>query len=431
MLLKNLKLSSIKLFLIIDSIIIFINISNSYSIIPYLLFFQYSRAVNTILITIINVIYILLRFKTKIYMPLHILFGLYIVINLTNILSGLISNTFQPTWLAYLFANVSFYFILFNLFKEYSNFDFAKRISLILRGYLWLVIINLLSVLILFVLIYFLDFDPLVNNVNNKMDLFLDNVIRGRGLTTYYFPMNISIIYSGAFIRIPFLQSHGIICGLYHEPHIITFMITPALFVLLSTIKNWFSRILIFSAFIMVFLLAASTTNIFALIVCLIVVIFNKFRTNIILPASLILLSITIFSLIDENLYSFIFSQLQSGSRDYSVSTISFAFNPVTLLGTNFFNQSYLFDSTRNYDVGYINFTINIIFLLVLIFHNIKLLISKNSTYQVIGLFCLYFLLHSMKVAMVTYSLSFLMMVIFLLSIYSKELDNLNLKTSS
>lgn len=425
----NLKFSFQSLLFLIDSFIIFLNISNSYSAIPYLLFFQYSRVINTIIISLINVIYIIFRFKNKVVFPTHILFLIYIVINLTNILSGLLTNTFQLTWVTYLFANTLFYIILYNLFKRYLFiFTFSKTISLIFRGYFWLVAINIIGVLSLFLLIKIFGFYPLINNIGNKMDLFLDNIQRTYGQIQYYLPLNISIISTDSIIKIPFFKDYGAITGFYHEPHIITFMLTPALFLLIAKYERFFTKASIIVMFTLIILIAASTTNLLALLICIIVYLINKFRTSIVIPLLIISLFVFIFSLIDENTYAFLFAKLKSSSKDYSIGTIMYAFSPKTLLGTNFYDLSYIKNNNNGYDVGFINFALNLIFLTILSFKIVSLSMSKTVYYRAIGFFSLYFLIHSAKVAMVSYSLSFLTLVIFMVSIhYDDKINNSNL----
>ena len=99
---------------LLDSLIILLNISNSYSIIPYLLFFQYNRAVNTGIIFLLNIIFLLFRFKCKIKFTFPSLLTLYVLICGVNVISSFLSSTgFFLTWL-YLIANLSFFLILFN-----------------------------------------------------------------------------------------------------------------------------------------------------------------------------------------------------------------------------------------------------------------------------------------------------------------------------
>lgn len=65
-----------KSLLFIDSFMVLLNLSTSYSIIPYLLFGQYDRYVNMIMLIGVNVLYIAIRFNgTLTIFRKDILFG--------------------------------------------------------------------------------------------------------------------------------------------------------------------------------------------------------------------------------------------------------------------------------------------------------------------------------------------------------------------
>jgi hypothetical protein len=103
------KLRSWNWKLFIDSFIIFLNISNSYSLIPYLFFFQYYRAVNSGLIAIINLIYIIIRLRKNVTISRKDdLFFLFILINVVNVFFGLATDTFGIGMFPFIFSNATF-----------------------------------------------------------------------------------------------------------------------------------------------------------------------------------------------------------------------------------------------------------------------------------------------------------------------------------
>ena len=55
--------------------------------------------------------------------------------------------------------------------------------------------------------------------------------------TTYYFPYKLAV-YANSSLRFAFAHEYGIPCGLSHEPHVSTFLITPGVFFFLSNNKN-------------------------------------------------------------------------------------------------------------------------------------------------------------------------------------------------
>ncbi len=407
--------------LIADSLLIFLNISNTYSIIPYLVFFQYYRAINTGLIAIINVVYLFVRFGgRKIFIDINNpLFILYLIINILNIYFGFLTNTFGWGMFPYIFSNTIFYILLLNLFKRYiQTYSFDRSFWLIVRGYIWLCLLSMAGVLTLFFLIKVFKINPLFNNIDSLADLFRSDVAT-KVNRHYFFPFNIAIIQTTTSIKIPFFQDYGIITGLFHEGHTSTFLVIPSIFLIFNRIKYGINKIVICTAYLLVILIASSTTNILSLLACLAVFAMIEFRRTIILPILLIGIFYITYLIIDPSHYGFIIDKIFSRSADYSLSTIIFAFKPKTIIGTSFFNLAYWDHPNSPMNVGYIIFFLNLIFLIIFIFRITMINFSKNIQSRFIGLFLLYFFLHSMKVAMVTYSLSQLMLVLFIIKIYS------------
>ena len=114
---------------IVDSIIIFLNLSTSYSIIPYLLFHQYDRYINLFLVAVIDILYYCLRFKYIFVCPFkrHPFFYLYILINVSCLLSAILTNTGWKSVTAYVVVNSLFYYILFSIYSEYTESRSSKR----------------------------------------------------------------------------------------------------------------------------------------------------------------------------------------------------------------------------------------------------------------------------------------------------------------
>ncbi|MFL0066331.1 hypothetical protein V2595_11910, partial [Tenacibaculum maritimum] len=153
---------------------------------------------------------------------------------------------------------------MINLFYDYlDKYSLDKSLWLILRGYIWFSLTGLFSVISMFFLINVLGINPLVNDIGSSMDLFSSNLKNPD--TNYYFPYNISVFLESRDIRIPFFQKEGIITGIFHEPHTATFLLTPALFILLYFLKSRIKKILFIFLFTLFFLIQASTTNIIAL----------------------------------------------------------------------------------------------------------------------------------------------------------------------
>ena len=268
--------------------------------------------------------------------------------------------------------------------------------------------------------------NPQVNSINTRYDLFYDNYFNLH--SNYYFPYYLSIFNIDPDIRIPFFQDQGFVLGIYHEPHILTFMLFPALFLSLYYIKKNKCKIITLLVFLLILLLAGSTTNILAVLLCVIFYLvhnmffINKktFLKNFAITILILTSSFFIYSLLNIDDLFFIFAKLGSGSASYTQATMEFALTPKTILGSSFLNMSYLdrgsLTVSGNRDVGYINFILNVVFLLVCGYYMLRLFFSKDRYKMAVFLFAAYFFIHSTKVAMVSYSLTMLMFVIFLIS---------------
>ena len=92
-------------------------------------------------------------------------------------------------------------------------------------------------------------------------------------------------------------------------------------------------------------------------------------------------------------------------------------------MGTNFLDLSYWDHGMLDYDVGYIPFIFNLLFLLFFILSIVRLLVNKKRFFNVIGMIALYFMIHSTKQAMVTYTIPLLCLIMFLLNVCEMEIS--------
>jgi hypothetical protein len=412
--------------LLIDSFIIFLNLSTSYSIIPYIICHTPNRYINMFLIFGLNTFYYFLRFRRLHIEKTDFLFRTYVILQLICFIAAYITNTGWSSVLVYSLLNVSFYFILCQLFKDYiQQYSYDKAFWLLFRGYIFLALLSVLGAIGLFLLIK-TGFNPFQNDVSFRYDLFYDNCVSFGAV--YYFPLNLSIIDITTDIRIPFFQEEGLITGMYHEPHCMTFMVFPALFILLYYKKNRGLTLLLYT---LVLLLAASTTNIMAVLGCILVYFLYVLRNSLIKTVSFICILSAMLAVfihhIDISNLDFIFNKMGSGSATYSMSTFDFALSPKTLFGSSFFNLDYINSRTaaERMDVGYISFFLNSLFLVGCVYCMLKLFVSHSTLKVAVLLFATYFFIHSTKVAMVSYSLTMLMFVVFILYKVSSLPDKL------
>lgn len=414
--------------LISDSLLVFLNISLSYTLIPYLLFGGIHRFLCALAIVIINTIYTFVFFGGRFYIGHNPAIYALLFLNIANIISSYLTNT---GWQAALVSTVlllSFYMLLCSIYRDYlyKGYDFSQRLFYLFRGYFWLVAVNITSCIILF-LISSAGISILTNNVSNSYDLFTSNV-ENLG-ATYYFPFHLGVVnYSPLDIRIPFFQERGFILGFYHEPHTLTFMLYPALFMLLYYYNK--RKFIIVTTFIFLSLLAGSTTNVLCIFLVILVYIIYLLRLNLKKSMTAVLiLTILIFTLlnyVDIDIFDFILLKIDSSSSGYSQNMIEFAFTPKTIWGTSCFDTTEMtsIGNASTKDVGYIKFVINLVFLCLMIVNIIKLFLSKHKMSLPVLLFASYFFLHSSKVAMSSYSLTMLSFVCFILFVTNNSKEN-------
>lgn len=405
-----------------DTLVVLLNLSNPYTIIPCLLFTPHI-GINSLIIFILTTIYLIYRFRNHVKLPHDALFGLFILIFFINMCVGIMQDTFAVGFLGVLLCNVSFYFLLYNIYMEQKGkMSVEDDVRYISQGYSLLCCYQLGIVLFLFFLTTLLHlFNPLINDISTKYDIFIDNASRIHSGVIYYFPY-ISLFIVPRMERIPYFQEYGIISGVFHEPHTMTYYVIPFVFLSFFYFKNKKISWGIVLVSILYVLVAASTTNILCYIATALLAICLDYRklSVIIIPFAFLALSYLWFT--DNPIVELIKFKMGSGSAEYSSSTLTFAFDPKTFLGSNFLDMSYLKELNTKQDVGFIIFILNIVFILTLSYRALCLCLSKKNMYRFVGLFAVYFILHSSKLALRTYSLEMLMFVIFIVSICYQDL---------
>ncbi len=266
--------SSSKWLYFVDSLLILLNLSLSGTIIPSLLFSS-ELGYNIGIVIILNMAYLFFRFHINIKIPTHSLFIIYFLLNFINVFTSLLTSTgrFFPS--LYLMLNTTFYVILYNLYIRYrKEVSLGATIKLIIRGYIWLGIVSIVSILLLFLLVR-IGFDININDISHSMSVFKANVeTLGH---TYYFPYSLGIFLelSYSVISIPFLADYGgRICGLAYEPHISTFLVFPSLFFLLAYARSYQTKLFLFLIWLFIALISLSVTNIIAFCACITALLF-------------------------------------------------------------------------------------------------------------------------------------------------------------
>lgn len=410
----NLKSGTI----ILDSLVIIFNLSLSNTILPFL-FISNSYGINSIIVLFLTLISIVIRFK-KIAFPSHLLYFLYVLINLFCIISGLLTQTLGLGFIPLLFANFVFYIYLYNVYIYYkSNLLFCDLLKIIFLGYNVLCIYAIVSTIILWLMITFLNVSPFDNLVSDNYVLFYDNVERNSHVN-YYFPYKIAIIHIHDYmLRLPFIQKFGVICGIFHEPNVMMHFVTPFFFIIMSRIYNlrWKFMYVLIALFIV--LQSSSVTNFVVLVFVVFLYLIFKYKKFTLLMLCLLFIFGSYIIAMDSEIINLILYKAnnEDGSQGFTLSTLLYAVNPQTVLGSSFYDISYAKDGQVDGDIGFIMFFINIAFILTFIYKLWNLLNTNNEELKWLGFAILYYIVHSIKLSMRTYSLSTLVFFMFILTI--------------
>lgn len=420
--------------LVLDSLIIIMNLSLSNTILPFL-FISNSYGLNSIVILCVTLLYSQLRFN-KVSIPNHTLFVLYVLLNCWCILAGMYTNTLGMGFIPLLFADFVFYVYLYNLYLNYKK---DNEILGVLRklfvGYFSFSLYSIAVTILLWLMVNVFNIYPLINEVSNSIRIFEDNVGKNQWVH-YYFPYNIAImLVTEGRINVPFIQNYGTICGLFHEPQSMGLFVSSVLFIFFSKLYKISGKIrgLFVFCFLFICMQLASVTNILAVTSCSMLFLINKNKKMSWILVPLFVGIILWISSMDNDLINYLTMKLddKGGSQGYSLTTIAYAFSPRTLIGSSFYDLSYVKEGSVHGDVGLIMFFINLSFLIVLSYYLFVVIRSDHMVIKTLGFAVLCYVLHAMKQAMVIYSISSFVFFFFILTVCYNYTKRKNAKYNS
>jgi len=367
-------------------------------------------------VIIVDVIYILFRFHGKIHSfslthhkPILLIFFLL----LYNSFNGLLQEgRFEFYLLGLVVVSSLLVFILDQHVYNIQNcrIPFRESVMLLSKGYIWLAMISILGVILSFVLLRI----GLVHGSPLSLDFFETNeyyssvVYLRTFVSVTQAPINALGYYRE--IRVPFFQDYGVLCGLFHEPHILAYHIFPCVIFLIGIAKSVKQRVLFIILSILMILFAGSATNFIVIVACLSVYFILLARKNAyfaVLGLLLVLVLVGGYFILDDTFLQFVLNRLDSGniSNMSTKELLAFAFSPKTLMGTNFLSTSFTTEAggAGGQDIGLIAFIFNIWFLVLYFRNTIKLLFKHDRVSVSVGFMCLYYILHSAKIGMNMY----------------------------
>ena len=402
---------------IADSLIVLINLAGARgNILLYWLTGLNRTTLITAVVIVLDVLYCLYRFSSfqrnnRIKFPSAI--SIIIALLLINNLNVLLDGNSIVLYTEYTIMILLFSYILLCLSREYPLSE--NGIKLISRGYIWVSLLSILGVFLSFLLIQLIGQQLIPIDV----DFIQTNVESGLTYYRSYFSVNEAALT----LRVPFFQDNGILCGLFHEPHIFAQNVFPCLILLLGFSNNALSKWLIIISGVLVIFFTGSATNIIVTLICLAVFFLINAKKRLlttILGVVAVVLAILYYISIDDTFFQFFLGRLEEDnySQQYSLSLLQWAFTPHSFLGSNFLDTesgvSLMYSSVSTKDVGYILFIINVIFLVFFVINIIKLIKCKNKITLAIAIASLYYILHSAKIGMTVYIQTLLVLLVFL-----------------
>ena len=239
---------------------------------------------------------------------------------------------------------------------------------------------------------------------------------------TYYWPGCLSVV-SSAGGRIILWNDLPVFFGLSHEPHVFGHCTFPAFFLLLYLLrdKRFYSILCYVSLFILLLLSFASTSLVSLVITFLFGVAsirrrkmsFGYTLSLVTIAVAMLYFSVSRFDILSQ--IDLLFSnKLESGSQNYSANLISYLLTPTGLLGTGIYPS---LESRGSLDgnIGYISSLLIVIFEVLFYYKTIKFVFSKDVLSRYLGLSCLYFSVHSLKLGPLIFNYPMLLYMVIIL----------------
>ena len=320
------------------------------------------------------------------------------------------------------FLNIVYYVLmweyLYGIYKENNTLNRYDRLCIPLECY---TVYNCVVVFAAALLIFTGVLDMFDNPVSDVFNIFREN--HENNHTDYYFPGHLSICVPSthilAFLGIPMLE------GLSYEPHVLSYSIIPAWFLLQSSIKDKAPIYKYLSYFLLLTTICISTSA--TAVICLFITIFFDTiwfctRKGDIRPLVIIVLLILLISMflapLYEELNEYMTNKIgkEDGSRDYSENNLKYILYASGVLGRGIVNNHSGYELIGD-NIGYISSLFIISLYIISVYKSIKLILSADYNMHYVGLACLYFWLHSLKLGVQAFSYPYFLFFIFILSI--------------
>lgn len=408
--------------------IILINISMFHTIIPSVLFGNLSWYYHQLFIVFINIAYLIwnskilfinkIKINSTINLIIIILISIYLLEIPRYLIKGLEGRSIILTLLN-AFTFLSFSLTLNTIYLKQRQKGNAKTALItLIKPYIYFsIFIASISVIVFF--LAKLNFIDLFSNpAPSGLSTYMDN--NAETLHTRYFtPLFITIISAGA-RGTNFFMDTAIFSGISHEPHIATYLMTPALFMMYGIKTISVNKKIIFSAiFFVFFLIASSLTNLLVLVTIGVIYLLKLSLVNKRAISTLFIVSILVIVAMTTSFEALGLNNIllkinnSGGSKDYSLHFINYILTPATIWGDGVFNVPYPYAKVDN--IGFIFSVLIILFYAFGYLASAKAIFQSNKLLQFVGLATLYFFLHSLKIIQLIFIYPFTVFILVIL----------------
>ncbi len=239
----------------------------------------------------------------------------------------------------------------------------------------------------------------------------------------YYWPGYLSVVSSSGG-RVMLWGDLPVFFGLSHEPNSFGHCTFPAFFLLLYFIKDKrFLSIICYITIFLLLLLCFSSTSLISLLITIIVGLasirkskINFSYTLILIVTAVALLYFFVSNFDVLNQIDLLFAnKIESGSQDYSANLLTYLLTPKGMIGTGIYPPLEARGSTGG-NIGYLSSFLIVLFGLLFLYKTIKSVFSKQIVCKYIGLACLYFAVHSLKLGPLIINYPMLLYMTFILT---------------
>ena len=372
-----------------------------------------------------------MRFDGKLHLLVakhNIIFLLFIFLYVADIVQYLFFDTEKALLrILFLIDIILFMEYVYSLYLEKRGAS-NTPVNSITNSFEFFAVYNVIVVILCAVLIFVGIVSPFDNPIPVN-GLTYNNVMDGY---PYFFPAHLSL--STETMRGLISFNIPVLTGLAHEPHVLLYLIGPAFFLVFRRIMDRpFWVVVWYILFFLVLIISTSTTAIVSFGVVLVVEqLYNIFIHKPKLSNYLVLFLLIGIALwivyVGRDFFEIMTSQIDSkvntgndeGSRGFSYSMLKYMVSPRSLFGLGNMpgETGYALD---NKDIGFISCILDLFFVALFAIKAIKDVFNKNRIIHYYGMAFLYFILHTTKMGVQTFSFQYLSFFVVMLIIVDCE----------